>query len=73
MSYVVSTADLQTELAAYKAARLKILAGQEVQIGGQRLRRADLAVVDETISDIEARLSRRANGSKTAPVCIQTR
>jgi hypothetical protein len=73
VSYVESTAELQAELAAWKAALVKIRSGQEVQIGGQRLTRANIAEVKDEIRRLVADLSRRTNGCKTAPVFVQTR
>ncbi len=51
--------DTQTRLDAYKAAELKILEGQTVEVGGgQRLSRADLAEVRRTIAQLERKLAR---------------
>ena len=48
---------LQEDLAAYRAARLKILEGQEYSIGSRKLRRPDLAVIEKTIRELETRIA----------------
>ena len=45
------------ELSLYKAARDKILlGGQSYQIGDNKFTRADLATIEKTIKDLEARI-----------------
>lgn len=61
-----TVAEIQSRLAAYKAAELKILEGQDYTIsdgaGGisRRLRRADLEQVRLVITELEAQLAAAA-------------
>ncbi|WP_028575037.1 hypothetical protein [Desulfonatronovibrio hydrogenovorans] len=48
---------LQNDLALYRAAREKILIGQEYAIGSRRLRRPDLAEIEKKITELEARIA----------------
>lgn len=56
--------ELQTDLASYKAARDKILLGQEYSIGNRKLRRPDLAVIERTIRELEHRIAMLGNDGK---------
>ncbi len=60
---MATLSELQTTLAAYKAARDKILSGQEYSIGGRRLRRPDLAEVEKRIEVLESRIAIIQNNS----------
>lgn len=55
-----SAESLQERLDAYKAAELKVLSGQEYEIGtgngNRRLKRADLAEIRAAISSLQAQL-----------------
>jgi hypothetical protein len=61
---MTTLATLQEDLAAYRAARLKILSGQEYWIGSRKLRRPDLAVVESTIRELETRIAMLQNDGK---------
>lgn len=52
--------DTQTRLDAYKAAELKILDGQSVEMNGRRLAYADLQEVRRAITQLERKLAREA-------------
>ena len=54
---MTTLSDLQTDLAAYRTARTRILASQEYWIGSRKLRFADLAVVEKTIRELEMRIA----------------
>ncbi len=57
----------QTQLDAYLAAETAVLAGQEYEIAGRRLRRANLAEIQQGItlwSDRVAQLQSKANGGR---------
>ena len=55
---MATVAELQEDLALYKAARKAILEGhQEYSNGKRRFVRADLATVERTIGSLEMRLS----------------
>jgi len=50
--------ELQDDLAAFKAARLRILEGsQELRVGSQAYRFADLEVLNREIASLEARIA----------------
>ena len=71
---MATTAELQTELAAYKTARDAILNGaQSYSIAGRSITRADLQFLQSRIDELEARIDRRSNGPRTSPVFITTR
>ena len=55
---------LQSDLALYRAAREKILTGQEYTIGSRRLRRPDLNFIEKKIEELEARISMLSSGGK---------
>jgi hypothetical protein len=55
---------LQEDLAAYRAARTKILSGQEYSIGGRRLQRPDLQAVEKKIEELEARIAILQNSGR---------
>lgn len=56
---MASLEQLQTDLEAARAARLRILQrGQQVGFGDTRLQAADLAEVNKTIQSLEAQISR---------------
>lgn len=61
----------QTQLNAYLAAETAILSGQEYEIAGRRLRRANLAEVQTGISLWSARVSQleaKANGVRRSKI-----
>ncbi len=60
---MATISELKTTLSAYKAARDKILTGQEYTIGGRRLRRPDLSEIEKRIAELEARLAMAENNS----------
>lgn len=71
---MATTAELQTELTAYRACRDAILSGaQSYSIAGRNLTRANLDYVQAHIDELEARIARKTNGPRSAPVFIQTR
>ncbi|MFW5931352.1 MAG: DUF6148 family protein [Desulfosalsimonas sp.] len=53
---MTTLSELKEDLSKYKAARDKILTGQEYTIGGRRLRRPDLAEIEKRIEVLEARI-----------------
>jgi hypothetical protein len=55
---------LQEDLVAYRAARLKILRGQEYWIGSRKVRRPDLALVENAIKELETRIAILQNNGK---------
>jgi hypothetical protein len=55
---------LQEDLVAYRAARLKILSGQEYWIGSRKVRRPDLALVENAIKELETRIAILQNDGK---------
>jgi len=58
-----TSAELTTELAAYKAARDAILSGaQSYSISGRSLTRANLDIIITEIARLEARISRKSRG-----------
>lgn len=67
----ITLAQAQTQLDAYLAAETAILGGQEYEIAGRRLRRADLRWVQAGINLWNQRvqtLSRRTGGRSSAIV-----
>ena len=60
---MATISELTETLNAYKAARTKILNGQEYSIGGRRLRRPDLAEVEARIRELETRILLLENNS----------
>ena len=65
MSYIVSTASLQSRLALLEAAYNAVLTGQSYSIDGKQLTRADAKWISEEMGKIEQRLSRRLNKSNS--------
>jgi len=61
---MTTLSQLQEDLALYRAARQKILMSQEYTTGNQKLRRADLAVVEKTIRELETRIAMLRNGGR---------
>ena len=55
---------LQSDLALYRAAREKILIGQEYTIGPRRLRRPDLSEIERKITELETRIAMLDNGGR---------
>lgn len=55
---------LQEDLTKYRAARDAALNGQEYRIGGRMLRRADLAVIERSIRELESRIAMSAGGGR---------
>lgn len=55
---------LQSDLALYRAAREKILTGQEYSIGSRRLRRPDLSEIERKITELETRIAMLDNGGR---------
>lgn len=55
---------LKSDLSEYRAAKTKILAGQEYAIGNRRLRRPDLGVIERTIRELETRIAMLSNSGK---------
>lgn len=71
---MATLADLQAELAVWKACRDAILFGaQSYSIAGRSLTRASLAEVRDKIDELETRISRKSNGPRVAPVFLNTR
>jgi hypothetical protein len=68
---MATVAELETDLAAFKAARDAILSGaQSYSIGGRSLTRANLDTILKEISRLEARIDRvgRSGRAVKAPV-----
>lgn len=71
---MATAAELAVELTAYKACRDSILSGaQSYSIAGRTLTRADLSFLQSHIDTLEARISRKTSGVKTAPVFTTNR
>lgn len=70
---MATLADLQAELAAYKAARGAILQAQSYSMAGRTMTYADLGFVQKHIDELETRIACKASGPRTSPVFINSR
>lgn len=70
---MATLADLQAELAAYKAARDAILQAQSYSMAGRTLTKADLKFVQDHIDSLESRIASKSTGPRSAPVFLNTR
>lgn len=64
----ITAAQAQTQLDLYLTAETKVLLGQEYEIAGRRLKRADLDSIREGIAYWNAQVQRLANGATGARV-----
>ena len=60
--------EAETMRALWVAAEVKVAAGQEYEIGGRRLKRADLAMIGSRIKYWNAEVQRLASGATGARV-----
>ena len=59
----LTQAQAQTQLDLYLTAETKVLLGQEYEIGGRRLKRADLTAIREGIAYWNGQVQRLATGA----------
>lgn len=59
---------LQADLIEYRAARSKILKGQEYKIGTTMVKRPDLIAIERTIGELESRINMLQNGGASKVV-----
>lgn len=70
---IFTIAELDEQIAAYKAALKAVAVNQEYSIGGRRFSRADLPEIRNTLEWLDAERSRLTNDMSPGPQGLDTR
>lgn len=70
---IFTIAELDEQIAAYKAALKAVAVNQEYSIGGRRFTRADLGEIRSTLEWLDAQRSMLANNMSPGPQGLETR